>query len=248
MLGRNIMLNWKERFNLKLDAQKDETEGGGTGDQGQKPEGDQKPEDKKDESTDGDKLDVEKLPENVKAYIKSLRDENAKHRTKNKDLGSKNEKVMKALVEAGIIEPSDEEAPEEKLKSVSSKAQALELRAAMLETAVEYNIPKDSLDYFEFLLQKALDGLEDGEELTEEQVAELAKKVKGNTQHTGTKSTSVSGNKSGAGAPPPGGDKSAVTLDQFTRMNMGEKSSLYQKSPETYNQLVAEAKAKKVLV
>jgi hypothetical protein len=214
---------------------------------------DKKADEKKEVSEDdGDsgQVDLEKLDPKVQKLIKDLRTESASHRTKNKNLDSQLSKLKKGLVEAGVIEDDSEE-PEEKIKSLSSKTAALEVNIAILSAAVEYGIQKDALEYFEFLVNKKLESLGEGEELTDElldEIAQSAKKtVKGNA-----KSTSVGDGKGADGEekdpPEPGAKDGEVTLEKFVRMNITEKSQLYVKNPELYNRLFSEAKQKKLLV
>lgn len=187
-------------------------------------------------------------PEQTKAYIEKLRKENATHRTKNKELASKfkvSEEQKKAVLKAIGIE-SDDEKPEEKVKALTSETQNLAFRNAILESAVQHGIPADKVKYYQFLVTEAASELEDGAELSDEQLEEIVKDVKASS---GTKgNTSVGkGGKNGKEPPPPGpsGD---ISLDQFCRMTMLQKSELYTKNPDLYKTLLAEAKAKKRLV
>ena len=58
------------------------------------------------------------------------------------------------------------------------------------------------------------------------------------------KSTSVEDG--GTGGKP--GASDSVTLDQFVKMNMGEKAALYAKTPDVYSAFIQEAKQKNILV
>ena len=245
------MFKWQYHFNRKLDAKKEGDEGGGSGNPPPKKqegnEGEEGAGESDDEEGEGDQLEVDKLPESAKKLIKTLRDENAKHRTKNKELGDKTGKLKKALVEAGIIQ-DDEEAPEEKIKNLSETNQGLVLKSVLLEAAVEHSVPKSALKYFQFLIAEKLESLADGEELSEDDMAALAeeaKAVKGSGGGGGN--SSVDGKGKGKGdAPAPGGN-GAITIDQFVLMNIAEKSVLFQKSPDVYNKLMSQARAKRLL-
>jgi hypothetical protein len=163
-----------------------------------------------------------------------------------KNLDESHNKLKKALVEAGIIE-NDEEAPEEKLKTVSAQNELASFNNAVLESALEFGVSKADLKYFRFLVQEKVAELKDGEELDDAAMGEIAKQAK-RTQANGGGSTSVgSGGGEGGSAPKPGASD-GVTLEQFCKMNMGEKSALYLKNAALYNQLIAEAKSKKMLV
>lgn len=188
--------------------------------------------------------DESKFDDATKAYIAKLRGENAKHRTKAKELASKlttTEAQKKAILKAAGIEDESEN-PEEKLKLTTSKNQELEFRSAILETALEHGIAKDDVKYFSFLVQEASSQLKDDEELSDEAlkliVADVRKRGSGKSA-----STSVGGGGKGKDENPNPEDKGgAVKLDDFVRMNFSEKTKLYGQNPDLYNQLVAEAK------
>jgi hypothetical protein len=243
------MLRYTQLWNLKLDAKKDGGDAGGAGSAEDKKKADDAAAAKPAADAAGaqgdsgdDQLDVDKLPESAKKLIKSLRDENAKHRTKNKELGEGQGKLKKALVEAGIIE-DDEVAPEEKVAGLSQQLQGAQMRTALLEAALEHSVPKESLKYFQFLVAERLEALEDDGELSQDDIAEIAQEAIGKG---GAGKAASGGNSSvkGSKAPPAGGD-SRVTVDQFDAMTILEKSDLYTKKPEVYQQLFTESKAKK---
>lgn len=199
-----------------------------------------------DEDEDGE-LDVSKLDPKAQKLIKNLRTENADRRKQLKTANEGHGKLKKALIEAGLIE-NDEEAPEEKLKSVTAKNEMAVFNNAILEAAVEHGVRKENLKYFRFLVQERVAELEEGEELDPKELVTLAgqaKKVMGGAK----KSTSVEGNDDDESTetPPPGGE-GATTLDQFLRMNMSEKSALFVKNRKLYDQFMSEAKQKKLLV
>lgn len=191
--------------------------------------------------------DDPKLDEKTKAYIAKLRKENASARTKNKDLASKfkiSEDQKKAILKAAGIE-TEEDDPAEKIKTLSAQSDQLALRSTILESAIQQGIKADDLEFYQFLVSKALADLKDEEELDEEKLAEIVKKVnKASTKGAGS---SVGTGKDGKKPPNPEGN-GEVTLDQFIRMSITEKSVLYEKNPDLYKELVAEAKAKRKLV
>jgi transposase len=194
--------------------------------------------------SEDDPEDSSKWDDETKTYIKKLRSENASHRTKNKELNSqlKAEKTRKKeiLKAAGIEEESEN--PEEKIQSLSTNNQQLAYRAAILESAIEHGISKDDVDYYEFLVSKAMSELADEEELPVEKLKEIVGKVKKKSRGN----TSVDGK---GDEPPPGdGGKGTVTLEQFAKMSITEKSQLYVKNSDLYSKLFAEAKAKKMLL
>jgi hypothetical protein len=195
--------------------------------------------DQKDQGDDSE-LDVSKLDPKVQKLIKNLRQENGEHRTKNKALGESHGKLKQALVDAGIIE-DDEVDPKEKLEQVSAGLQGAQLNSAILEAAVEHGIGKEDLRYFKFLVSEKFGSLEEDQELTEDDLAELAAEARGRKSgNDGT--TSV-----GGGTPPPPGKGGDVTLEQFVSMTTAEKSLIFQKNLPLYERLFSEAKAKKLL-
>lgn len=194
----------------------------------------------------GDESDESKWDEKTKAYVRKLRDENAKHRTKGKDLKSKleqSEAQKKAILKAAGIEVENED-PAEKLKETQATTQTLAFRNAILESAVQNGIAGDQVEYYEFLVTKAVNGLEDGDELSDEALTEIVAKVRGGK---GKANTGLG--KEGKGGKAPGGQQTGeVTLDKFCRMSMMEKSKLYNDNEALYLELMKEAKSKKRLV
>lgn len=184
--------------------------------------------------------------EKQKSYIDSLRKESAKYRTKSKELDSKVsevttkltkfEKGLKSLFGEGEDENVD---PEEKIGQLSQALQAKEVQQTITELAYDNGIPKEDKEYFEFLMMKRLQGLEENEELGEEDIAEIAKQAKG--RKLGASSV-------GAGLKP-GSEGSKGTgeigLEQFKKMSITEKSALYGKSPELYERLMQESKVRR---
>lgn len=198
---------------------------------------------------DPDKIDEEKLDAKTKAYLAKLRKENAGHRTKNKELGSKfatSEAQKKAILKAaGLL---DEEKPEEKLQAATQQNETLAFRNAVLETAVSHGIPADKLKYFQFLMADAVEGLKDDEELSEEKLAEIVKDCKGSAGKKAS-STVRKFDKDGKEiVDPPPGEKGELTFEKFLAMGMIDRSKLYQTHPEQYERFYKEAKAKKKLI
>lgn len=204
------------------------------------------------EDEDGE-VDESKWDEKTKAYIAKLRGESAKHRTKAKELGSKltqTEAQKKAILKAAGIE-DESESPEVKLQAATSEKHALTFRNATLELALENGIAKDDVEYFQFLIEKRAAGLKDDEELSDEQMAGIIADVK-KRGGKGAGNTSVGQGKGASGgtggSPNPEGTNTAVTLDQFCKMNMSEKTKLYGQNADLYNQLMSQAREAKRLV
>ncbi len=194
------------------------------------------------ELSDLGEFDEDKADAKTKAYLKKLRQENASHRTANKDLKSKVQSEIdkrNAILKAAGIEIESEN-PAEKLKTVTAESQQHAFRNAVLESALQHGIPGDQIDYYEFLIAKATGALDEGEELSDEALAEIVGKIKKSSTQKSATST-VDGSKT----PPPGTKDDQITLDKFLSMSISEKSALYLKNPDQYAGFVAEAKAKK---
>lgn len=254
-----------EGFFLLMDkAGDDGGAGGGTGDTppNDKPNDDPNPGDdggdpKPKEDPPGDDLDESGWDDKTKAYIKKLRGENAKYRTKAKDnetaiskLKTEQNEFQSKLKKAFGLEEEDEVKPEEKISNLTSENDNLRYKNAVMMTAIENGISnKDQMDYFEFLMTKAIDELpEDQDELSEDGLKAVVDKVKAMGQGTTKPSTSVSGNNGGNQDPgkrtPPANDGGTITVEQFAAMNFGEKSQLYTKNPELYKSLNSQAQSK----
>lgn len=189
---------------------------------------------------EADAVDIAKLDPKVQKIISDLRKENGDWRTKNKSLSENHTKLKKSLIEAGIIE-NDEEAPEEKLKSIQTQHEQSVFQNIILESAIEHGVAKDDLKYFSFLVNEKVNELEDDAELTAEDIALIAKQAK--------RTVATPANTSVDGKPPANaGAPSDVTLDRFVKMNMGEKTELYLKNKDAYTRLMAEAKEKRMLM
>jgi len=222
------------------DTKTDDTEDGGKGGGGAGGK-DEKKEDGK------DVIDLATLPESVQKHIKDIRKENAKYRTKanksEQDLAAINDRLKKL---AGGDEET--ETPEERVSQLEAGNSALAFRNACLSVAIENGIGKGGYEYFEYLVSKAVEGLEDGEELDDEAMAAIVSEAQAKGGGITTKKTKTSVTGDGDGDKKPDGDKGAVTLEQFCKMTMSEKSTLYTKQPAVYEALHAEAKSKRMLV
>lgn len=202
---------------------------------------------KGDPDPDDDDDDDSKLDEKAKKKIEKLRAEAAKHRVdKNqfrKELDDLKSGLKKALGGEG------DEPPEKTIESLKLKTEAQTLELLMLKTAMENGISQpDSVEYFQFLIGKELDALSDGEELSAEKIEEIVKKTK---KAAGTASAGNGGNTSvnDKNKPNPDGGKGydGVTVEQFARMSMMDKSVMYEKSPDRYAALIKEAKEKRLI-
>jgi len=199
-------------------------------------------EDDEDKTKDGP--DLSKLDPNVQKLIGNLRKENADHRIKNKTLTEQQGKLKKSLVDAGLIE-DDEESPDEKLKVVSAGYQNATIKNAVLEAAIEYGVGKENYRYFEFLVSDKLSSLADDQELSDDDLQALAEEARGRSAGGSSGDTSFK-NDGSKGTKKPGAS-TEVTLDAFVSMNVTQKTELFRKNPDLYNQLFAQAKSKKLL-
>ena len=182
--------------------------------------------------------------EEQKSYIKGLRDENAKYRTRSKEQGSQVDVLSERLgkFETGLKtlfgEEGEKLSPEETIEALQAQNEGLAIQSALKEAAFEYGIGKDSYEYFEFLVSKRLNELGEGEEMSEEELDGIAQSAKA---RYASSSTSV-----GAGTvenPLPHVDGGAITLANFEAMTITEKSVLFQKSPDLYKSLNQQARA-----
>jgi hypothetical protein len=83
---------------------------------------------------------------------------------------------------------------------------------------------------------KALESLEDGQEMTEEELAEIISTVTaGKGKGMGTSSTKD-------GTKPPPAKDGEVTQEEFNKMSIIAKSKLYQTNPALYSKLLSNAK------
>lgn len=263
---KNLMMPW---LKFLMDEAGGEGGGGQTGSEGgnkdgkgkdgkggEGGEGNHSEDDDQGDDEGGEKVDLSKQPEAVQKLIKKLRTENAGFRTKNKEFSTKQAAMKKLLVEAGLAE-DDSASPEEQVQALTSQTTALGVRNAILEACVEFGVGKDQRKYFEFLVNQELEALGEDDELSDDRLAEIAEEAKalkvsgGNARSTSVGSGKGKGGGQGAGAgagngqpPPEGGGDKAVTLEQFMKMNVLEKSALYKKDEQLYIRLRDEAKLK----
>lgn len=187
--------------------------------------------------------------EKLKKYIAKLRKENASHRTKSKDLASKvkaEQERVKAILKAAGIE-DDTASPEDQLEVAKTEKHSLQFQAAVLRSALKNGIPEDQVEYFEFLVTKAASSLDEGEELSDEDLAGIVLKVK--KAGKGAANSSVgTGNGNAGGAAPKPGQSGQITLERFCGMTILEKSKLYETNQSLYTELMQQARSKKKLV
>lgn len=200
---------------------------------------------------DEDSLDESSLDEKTKKYIAKLRKESGNHRVKSKELKSKlaaSEEQKKAILKAAGIELEDEQ-PEQKIQSLSAQNEQLLFEKALSDSAITHGIPAEGFKYFKYLMHEALGELEEGEELSDEKIEEIVKEAKAfNGKKPANSSVGAGGGKGGNPPPPKKEGDNVVTLEKFLAMGTLAKSDLYLKNRAKYEELYAEAKAKKKLV
>ena len=191
--------------------------------------------------------------EEQKAYIKGLRDENAKYRTRAKERDSEVQQLSGRLsqFESGLKklfgEDSEENmTPEQQIESLTAHAEQLEMNNAITEVAMEYGVGKDDMGYFRYKINEALSELEEGAELTEEQLDEIVTDVRARSPKPAN--TSVEGTANQSATPQTAQGSDEISVEQFAKMGLGEKSSLFQKNQDLYNRLSAAAKEKGILI
>ena len=119
----------------------------------------------------------------------------------------------------------------------------------MSELCDEHEIPSASKKYFKFLVSQEFEKLKDDEEISEERMTEIAaeaKKVGSGGGKNSKSSTSVDLDADGKKKDPAGKDD-AISVGQFSKMNMGERTELYTKNPALYEKLKNEAVEKRLL-
>lgn len=184
-----------------------------------------------------------KTLEEAAGIIASLRKENAKHRTKNKSLEEnvgRSASELKKVKEALGLSEDDQEDPKTTIANLQKQNEAAQVDLSIAELAIEHGITADKKKYFKFLLAEKIGNLEDGEEISDEDIASVVAEVKG---VSGKKQTST-----GQGGKVPSGDTSgAITVEQFGSMSLAERSEVYDKNPDLYESLMAKARAKNLI-
>lgn len=182
----------------------------------------------------GDDLKIDELPESAQKYIKSLRAENAKRRKDFNNMSTKMEKFEKGF-KTMFGDEDDDEDPEKKLDKLTGDYHSTVSENAVLRLALENGISgAENVEYFEFLMNKSLGSLDEGEELTEEMVAEVIEKCSSKIGGKGKANTSTKGD----GKKKPQGNEDEVSQEEFDQMGMVARSALYQKNESLYNKLM----------
>lgn len=209
-----------------------EGSGGGAGPEGNEPQGDQGGQGEPEGEPEGSKrTDFNTLPADVQAYIRDLRNENKTHRTNLNNAKTENES-FKNRMKAFFGESEDDVPVEEQLETATSAYESMAIESQITNIAYMNGVPPEKLEYFQFKMSKALNELEEGEELTEEDLEAVINECRAGTQNTMANSSIDSGNRA-----PSGNANDGISQEEFNRMSVVEKSVLYQKNPDLYNRL-----------
>lgn len=229
-------------------------DGGGTndesGDESQESEGGGKQGEAKGEKKQSDELDLSTLPKEAQDYIKKLRRESAKYRTKATNLESSYSQLTNRVRQVAGGGEEGEEAEmsvEQRLEIHEQNTATLAFDNAVLACAVDHGIDAAGLKYFRFLVNEKASELGEGEELSDEDLAEIAEEARSTTgrgrKGAKTSVTGDEGGKGGEGKAPVG--KNTVTIEQFAKMTVSQKSDLQKNNPDLYAALFQEAVQKR---
>ncbi len=184
---------------------------------------------------DGDNAgqDFASLPEWAQKQFKDLRTENAKHRTNNNNLSTRMEKFENGFKSMFGEQDADAD-PQVQLETMQGEYESVATQNAILSIALENGVVgAENVEYFQFLMDKSLNSLKEGEEMSQEQLGEILSKCsKGNNANANTSTND--GKKGGQGPDQKDGD---VTQEDFDKMGILEKSALYRSKPDLYNKL-----------
>ena len=191
-----------------------------------------------DPSNGGDSFDT--LPAFAQKMVKDLRKENASYRTKAKALEERMGTIESGLKSIFGGEEGNEIPPEQQLGMAQQQLEAFATQNQILGLAIEHGIPKEGVKYFNYLLNDRIESLEEGEEIGEEDIAALAQEARAKSGGIpGGNTTSVQPNS----APKQGSQSGEVSLEQFGRMTIEERTQLFRKNPNRYHSLMAEMKS-----
>lgn len=207
--------------------------------------GEQSPDEEGSGHSDDPKLG--ELDSKTQNYIKSLRKEAASYRTKLNQMETKFESFQSGLSKLVGGGAQNDLTPEQQLADLSGQYESAVLENSILKVAVANEIPQSGMEFFEFKISKKLSELEEGEELDEEAISELAAEVRQQFGQTGGASTSP-GKKANQGTTPKPSGGEEVSYEEFLQMKIGKRSELYGKNPELYKQHYSKAKMENKLV
>lgn len=186
--------------------------------------------------------DFASLDPRTQNYIKKLRRENADARKDFNALKGQFDGFQEKLKSFAGGNGDDEQlTPEQQVDFLQGHVESIAVQNAILTQALHHGIGVDGLEYFQFKVTKACEELEEGEELSDEALAEIVADVRGKTGASKSGATSPAGH--AGGNPPPKPADDGITVEKFAA-SLTLQSQIYNKDPERYARLRDEAKAK----
>ena len=156
-----------------------------------------------DQSIDQDQArSLDHLSESDMAYIKQLRNENANRRTRENELmqqlsgyderfNQQNEQIDSFKNQmAQMLGIEDTVEPEEAAQHFQEQYESQQFNNAILTAAYEQGIPRDNLDYFEYMVSKEIEG---NGELSEESFNNIVQRAKSMGTQNQQQQSSVGG-------------------------------------------------------
>lgn len=181
-------------------------------------------------------------PKALHAALKKARKDAADTRTKYNQTRTTLEDLSARVKKLGG--GGEEVPPEQQIEALSAHAEELSIRHALLGQAYEHDVPKDCLEYFEHLVSKEVSALNEGEEVTEERIAELAVKAKAISTIRPSGTTVPTGG--GRPPAPPSGGAGTMSPEAFAELGLSAKSALFGKNPDLYHSLMEQCRIKKI--
>lgn len=177
--------------------------------------------------------------EKQQAYLKKLREENARYRTSAKTLEEKLGKFEKGL--KTLVGGEDEQvSPEEQLEQIKAINETYLLENSLKDMALEHGLNKSSFKYFKYLMNEKFSSLDEGEEISEEEVEQFVVEAKRVGGQTAAKTSVKEDSKK-----EPSDSNDEVTVEEFMAMGIVQKSMLYEKNKALYDKLYAQSRKKK---
>ena len=196
------------------------------------------PKDKTDDDDDAN-LELDSFPKSAQNLIKKLRKENGDRRTETNNLKTRLEKIEGGFKKIFGGDDADAD-PEKQLEAVSGQFEQAVSENAILRLALSSGIGGGKLDYFQFLVEKKLGELKEGEELSEDDLEEVVEKAR--LSGTGKKANTSVDEDGKKGDKSPSDKNGEVTQEEFNKMGMIQKSKLYQTNRPLYDKLMINAK------
>ena len=188
---------------------------------------------------------LDHLSESDMAYIKQLRNENATRRQEYQSLqeqmqgyderfNAQNEQLMQYQDSMKQMLGIEEElSPQDAAMHYQENYEQQEFQNTILSAAYQNGIPPESLDYFEFCVQKEL---ATGNDLTEETFGQILQNVKGMGQG---QQQSIGGfNQQPSSAQGTPAAQIQVTPEQFKKMSNSDLSEMRTQNPTQYKKLL----------